>query len=164
MIQDIKNLRVMASWGAEFVRVAGCEKFPIGSGWPSLATTCVDDVERWIESGYNVGLLLGRGGLIDIEYDEQAGRDALCSLGLLDVKTPTWASSRGEHRLFRLRDALPPWGWRRADGGVEVRFGGKPAQSVLPPSRHPRGRTYEWIVPPVECEPALVAIDDLGVR
>jgi hypothetical protein len=162
--RDIQNLRVMASWGAEFVQVAERDKFPLGAGWPKLATTCVDDVEQWIQSGYNVGLLLGRGNLIDIEYDDDAGRGILQSLGLLDIDTPTWASGRGEHRLFRLVGILPDCGWRRVGGCVEVRFGGKPAQSVLPPSRHPRGRAYEWILAPRDCEPASVTIGDLGVR
>jgi hypothetical protein len=33
---------------------------------------------------------------------------------------------------------------------LEVRIGGRAAQSVLPPSRHPTGVPYEWIVRPGE--------------
>jgi hypothetical protein len=31
---------------------------------------------------------------------------------------------------------------------LEVRIGGRAAQSVLPPSRHPSGSVYEWMVRP----------------
>jgi hypothetical protein len=162
MNNDIENLRIMSSWGAEFVQVAERDKFPLGTGWPSTATADVDAVEDWIESGFNVGLLLGTGNLVDIEYDDDTGRAALRSLGLISAKTPTWASGRGEHRLFRFDGPLPPWGWRRV-GGIEARFGGKPAQSVLPPSRHPRGGTYAWLMPPTRYEPMALTLDDLGI-
>jgi hypothetical protein len=33
-------------------------------------------------------------------------------------------------------------------GMLEIRLGGRAAQSVLPPSRHPDGTVYEWIVSP----------------
>ena len=162
MNSDIENIRIMASWGAEFIQVAERDKFPLGVGWQNGATGDVDVVEGWIGSGYNVGLLLGTGNLVDIEYDDDTGRAALRELGLLKAKTPTWASGRGEHRLFRFDGALPPWGWKKV-GGVEARFGGKPAQSVLPPSRHPRGGTYAWLVPPTRYEPMSLTLEDLGL-
>jgi hypothetical protein len=160
---ELENLRTLASWGGEFVQVAERDKFPLGNGWPGLSTSCLSDVERWIGDGYNVGLLLGKGNLIDVEYDDDAGRALLRSLGLLGAKTPTWSSGRGEHRLFRFAGALPPFGWKRF-GGVEARFGGKPAQSVLPPSRHPSGGAYEWLIPPTRCEPMSVTLGDLGLE
>jgi hypothetical protein len=162
MIADIESLRIMSSWGAEFVQVAERDKFPLGVKWPGSATPDIDAVEGWLKSGFNVGLLLGTGNLVDIEYDDDVGRAALRSLGLLTAKTPTWASGRGEHRLFRFDGQLPPWGWRRV-GGIEARFGGKPAQSVLPPSRHPRGGKYAWLMPPTRFEPMALTLNDLGI-
>lgn len=147
--------------GAAIVQVARRDKRPLGNAWQTLATTLADVVGGWLDAGSNVGILLGHGNLIDVEYDDAEGRSLLARLGLLDIETPTWASGRGEHRLFWLAGQLPPWGWKKI-GGAEFRFGGKPAQSVLPPSVHPTGRPYTWLVSPQQCGPAEVTLADLG--
>ena len=156
------DLAALLEHGAAVVKVAKGDKRPLGHAWNTLATTVADVLGEWLDQGYNLGILLGTGNLIDVEYDDEAGRQALKRLGLLDIETPTWASGRGEHRLFRLADAMPPWGWRKV-GGAEIRLGGKPAQSVLPPSRHPSGRPYVWLVSPQQCAPALVTLAQLGL-
>jgi hypothetical protein len=161
MVDD--ELLALICHGAACVRVAKRGKMPIGMAWHTLATTMADVIGKWIAGGYNVGILLGHGSLIDIEYDDAAGRRLLEHLGLADARTPTYTSGRGEHRIFRLSDPVPCCGWRKY-GGLEIRFGGKPAQSVLPPSRHPDGRWYCWTISPVDCEPATITLADLNVE
>ena len=161
MVDD--ELLALISHGAACVRVAKRGKMPIGMAWHTLATTMADVIGKWIAGGYNVGILLGHGSLIDIEYDDDTGRRLLEQLGLADARTPTYTSGRGEHRIFRLSDPVPCCGWRKY-GGLEIRFGGKPAQSVLPPSRHPDGRWYCWTISPVDCEPATITLADLNVE
>jgi hypothetical protein len=140
--------------GGLFVRLARREKRPLGREWPTLATGSLDDVAGWLRAGSNVGLLLGPcSGLVDVEFDDQDGPEAIRALGLDRIATPTWRSHRGEHRLFRWSPELPATGWRKA-GPLEVRIGGNPAQSVLPPSVHPSGAPYQWIVSPTDCPPA----------
>lgn len=148
-----EHMRALLSHGAACVRVAKCGKVPVGKAWQTLASSVADVIGGWISGGYNVGLLLGVGGLVDVEYDDADGRRLLERLGLCSVRTPTYTSGRGEHRIFRLAEDLPPCGWRKF-GGLELRLGGKPAQSVLPPSRHPDGMTYRWTVSPAECDPS----------
>ena len=157
------ELSALLEYGAACVRVAPNDKRPLGTAWHTLASSTADVIDDWLASGYNLGILLGHGNLIDVEYDDADGRAMLASLGLLDIATPTWASGRGEHRLFRLDGSLPPMGWRKI-GGAEIRIGGKPAQSVLPPSRHPSGSMYRWLVSPMECEPAIVTLADVGLE
>lgn len=156
------DLAALLEHGAAVVKVAKGDKRPLGNAWNTLATTMADVIGEWLDQGYNLGLLCGAGGIIDVEYDDELGRQTLASMGLLDIETPTWASGRGEHRLFRLADPLPAIGWRKV-GGAEIRLGGKPAQSVLPPSVHPSGRPYAWLIGPQQCSPALVTLADLGV-
>jgi hypothetical protein len=157
------DLSALLGYGAACVRVAPHDKRPLGNAWHTLATTTADVIDGWLAGGNNLGILLGHGNLIDVEYDDDAGRQLLAARGLLDIETPTWASGRGEHRLFRLAGNLPPMGWRKI-GGAEFRIGGKPAQSVLPPSRHPSGRQYTWLVSPLQCGPAVVTLADLGLE
>jgi hypothetical protein len=156
------DMTALLEHGAACVRVARNDKRPLGNAWQTLATSIADVIDGWLDDGYNVGLLLGHGSLIDVEYDDEDGRQLLESSGLLSIRTPTWASGRGEHRLFRLAGPLPPFGWRKV-GGAEIRIGGKPAQSVLPPSVHPSGRRYEWLISPADCSPAVVSLADLGI-
>ena len=156
------ELSALLEYGAACVRVAPRDKRPMGRAWHTLATTVAEVIDWWLAGGHNLGILLGTANLIDVEYDDDAGRQWLAARGLLDIETPTWASGRGEHRLFRLAGELPAMGWKKV-GGAEIRLGGKPAQSVLPPSRHPSGRAYAWLVSPLQCGPATVTLRDLGL-
>jgi len=156
------DLAALLEHGAAVVKVARGDKLPLGKAWNTLATTIADVIGEWLGQGYNLGILLGHGNLIDVEFDDEAGRQWLAARGLLDIETPTWASGRGEHRLFRLAGDLPPCGWRKI-GGAEIRIGGKPAQSVLPPSRHPSGRQYTWLVSPQQIGPASITLAELGL-
>jgi hypothetical protein len=157
------DLVALLEHGAECVKVGRRSKRPLGVAWNEAATTSADVIAEWIAAGYNVGLLCGHGGLIDVEFDDAAGRRLVKQLGLLNADTPTYTSGRGEHRIFRLVDAIPGCGWRKL-GGLEVRFGGLPAQSVLPPSRHPDGAWYSWTKSPSDFVPAAVTLSQLGLE
>lgn len=142
------ELHALAAAGCRFVRLARGEKRPLGAAWQTRSTGLPDEVVEWLERRSNVGLLLGpASGVVDVEYDDQAGREQLAAFGVLDILTPTWRSARGEHRLFRWEPWMPTTAVVKADD-LEIRIGGRAAQSVLPPSRHPDGTAYEWIVPP----------------
>jgi hypothetical protein len=144
------DIHALAAAGCRFVRVAHNQKRPLGTGWQHRATTSPDDVARWIAAGDNVGLLLGpESGVVDVEYDDPAGLEQLGDFGVLGLPTPTWRSARGEHRLFRWEPWMPATATTKL-GMIEIRLGGRAAQSVLPPSRHPTGATYEWTTSPAD--------------
>lgn len=157
------DLAALLEHGAACVKVGRRSKRPVGVAWNEHATQSPTEIAAWLEAGYNVGILLGHGGLVDVEYDDAQGRTLVKQLGLLDAKTPTYSSGRGEHRIFRLADDLPDCAWQKR-GGLEIRLGGRPAQSVLPPSRHPDGSWYCWTVSPANCAPAVVTLADLGME
>jgi hypothetical protein len=136
--------------GCLIIRVARREKRPIGSAWQTKATNNPDDVARWLDAGSNIGILLGpASGVVDVEYDDDPGRDQLADFGILDLPTPTWRSARGEHRLFKWEPWMPPTAVMKT-GWLELRIGGRAAQSVLPPSIHPTGTAYEWTISPAD--------------
>lgn len=121
-------------------------KHPHGRTWQVASTEA--DVERlWAGSTpYNIGIVLGPAGrVVDVECDDEAAAEELRRLGVAGIKTPTWSSGRGQHRLFRWQDDLPPTAVAKPLG-IECRLGagGRQAQSVAPPSRHHSGRSYAW--------------------
>lgn len=145
------DLIALLDSGCRFIRVARREKRPLGSAWQTKATDNPDDVARWLAAGSNIGILLGpMSGVVDVEYDTPEGRDQLAAFGLLDIPTPTWQSARGEHRLYHWEPWMPETAVIKADD-LEIRIGGRAAQSVLPPSVHPTGSKYEWTTSPAEC-------------
>lgn len=145
------ELATLAEAGCRFVRLARGQKRPLGAAWQTKATNDLTHVNQWLLGGSNVGLLLGpSSGVVDVEFDEWPGVEELAAFGLTDIPTPTWNSSRGQHRLYKWEPWMPEAAVVKV-GLLEVRLGGRAAQSVLPPSRHPDGTMYEWVVSPQEC-------------
>ncbi len=123
-------------------------KHPIHKNWAASASNDEDQIIEWFDGreDRNVGLLLGpQSGVIDIEFDDERGREIADKL-LADVITPTYRSGRSVHRLFLWDDSLPDI-QKRVVNGLEIRIGGggKLTQSVLPPSRHHSGCDYDWL-------------------
>lgn len=130
-----------------------------GEAWHLSATNDEEEVLRWFESGKptNVGLLLGpKSGIIDVELDGDDAKAAWEELRLGEIWTPTYTAGRGPHRLFRWDEGLPAVAVRKIHG-IEVRIGngGRAAQSVIPPSTHHTGVSYQWVpgLSPDDVEP-----------
>jgi hypothetical protein len=148
-----------AARGWPVVRLLPRQKYPTTKDWQHAATTDRRYIETlWaFDPNGNVGVQLGqRSGIIDVECDSpEAERELGLLLGENAVVVPTFTGKRGKHRLFRYTADLPRqrktvFKYR----GVEFRTGcgGKGAQSVFPPSVHPDGPTYRWLVHPDESE------------
>jgi hypothetical protein len=163
-----RDIRALLDYGAKIVPVHRGGKAPIGAGWQHRATTDEASIARWLTAG-NVGICLGHGGLVDIEFDDHPAYESWMEMETADgrpfheIETPVWVSQRGCHHLFRLADEIPPAAYRKLRGGVELRLGGKAAQSVLPPSIHPSGFAYRWQARPSEVAPAVITLADLGL-
>lgn len=124
-------------------------KHPVDWAWQRTATTDEDKVAEWWDGSElepNVGVVLGeKSGIIDVEWDSEEGKDTAIKYGLTAIETPTYTSSRSEHRIFLYDKRLPQQGVYKI-GGLEVRIGGgdRGAQSVFPPSQHVSGVQYRW--------------------
>jgi hypothetical protein len=126
-------------------------KHPMGRAWETGASNDPAVVEGWdcwtSQPGLNLGVVWGaKSGVIDVEFDGEEGRRTIEELGLADIETPTFRSSRSVHRLFRWQDGLPATAVMKV-AGLEIRIGGggKASQSIAPPSRHASGVDYEWV-------------------
>jgi hypothetical protein len=123
-------------------------KHPIEPGWQISATTDESIIAEWFEDDRepNISVKLGPdSGIIDVEWDDAAGEATAEKLGLKGIDTPTYISSRSEHRLFAFDPRLPEQAVVKI-AGLEIRIGGgrKGAQSVFPPSLHASGVRYRW--------------------
>jgi hypothetical protein len=145
-----------ASRGWCVVPLGKASKAPRVKEWQNNSSTDEDQITRWWDRWpeANVGVQLGpRSRIIDIECDseeaEQDYQQVFENAGVPLPIVPTFRGARGKHRLFEWREDLPPGAVIHL-GNMEVRLGNtdKGAQSVFPPSIHPSGARYEWLVPP----------------
>ncbi len=128
-----------------------------GNDWQHAASGDEDTVAGWfaMSPNANLGLLLGpESGLVDVEFDSDEGARVAQKMFGGGCYTPTYTSQRSTHRIFRYSDKLPAKAVVESHG-IEIRIGGKAAQSVLPPSRHWSGVEYVWLpgLSPDEVEP-----------
>lgn len=130
-------------------------KIPRPKAWQRVASCDESIIERWWQENPsdNVGVRLGEAsGIIDIECDSPEAEEMLLRLFDGDPPvTPTFSAKRGKHRLFRWRLDLPAQDKAVFKfGALEFRTGNgdKGAQSVFPPSIHPSGVEYAWLVHP----------------
>lgn len=146
-----------ASYGWKVVPLLARDKRPRINNWQNDASSDEETISSWFESwpDSNVGVRMGEAsGIIDVECDDEAAEELLLKLFDNDVPvTPTFSAVRGKHRLFRWRIDLPEPGKAVFKiGKLEFRTGNgrKGAQSVFPPSTHPTGAPYKWLVHPGE--------------
>lgn len=105
-------------------------------------TEIVEQFERNPDA--NIGVVTGHvSNLLVLDCDEP---DALKRLGRGVPVTPFAETARGQHYYFALPDATIRSTTAIADG-LDVRANG--GYVVAPPSVHPTGKPYEWVVPPV---------------
>lgn len=139
-------------------------KHPVENNWLSHVTRDENVIASWFENGekWNIGLPLGAvSGLSDTEWDNDRAAATARKFGLLSIPTPTYSSGRGGHALWAADPRLLVVQKAKVDiDGLEIRLGGggKMAQSIIPPSRHHSGKTYQWFPgrSPDDVEPAPI--------
>jgi hypothetical protein len=134
-----------------YIRLLPGEKRPAPQGGTWLTGTA-DDAAAWVEAGYNVGLVAGESGLVVVDVDCAEGavldpETTRTTLGL--PQCPTIQTGSGGV-AFILQDGegeiTPPVELPTGVRRVDIRRG--QMYQVLPPSVHPSGNSYWWVVPP----------------
>lgn len=141
----------------------GWSVIPIGPGTKKAAgkwrkyqkrRPSMTELESWFGNGsmFELAVVLGEvsGGLVCRDFDDMAAYENWAAKFPDLAKTlPTVATARGRHVYFRaelLRSQKLSAGEYRANGNYVL----------LPPSRHPAGTVYTWLIPPPEGEIPLV--------
>ena len=121
--------------------------------WAEAATTEINMLNGWYEStGANIAVACGkRSGIIVIDIDKnhdgyESMADLLIKYGALPQTPVVTTGSGGEHIYFKhpgieIRNSAGKLG-----RGIDVRGDG--GYVIAPPSIHPNGNAYEWVVDP----------------
>ena len=136
--------------------------------WKPYQEQRADDtaLRRWFGNGsaYGMAVVLGEvsGGLVCRDFDDMAAYDAWAATYSELAKTlPTVETGRPGRHVYAL--ASPDQIQELTGGGTvtfadgELRAGG--GYCVLPPSIHPSGRSYRWLIEP---DDAVLEIDLLN--
>lgn len=116
------------------------DKTPAFRGWQSIATINPATIVRWWRARpYNIGVACGAASNL-LVVDDDGNQD-----GVLDglPPTPSIAAKRGVKLLFRHIDGVKNWVGRLGDH-IDIRTNG--GLVVMPPSIHPEGVRYRWLV------------------
>jgi hypothetical protein len=150
---------------------AGTKNPPPGVRWKQYQTARPTEstLRRWFGNGkaHGIAIVLGEvsGGLVCRDFDSLAAYESWAAEYPELAKTlPTVATGRGCHVYCRadmqqVRAASPSGGGIINLGDGELR--GTGGYCVLPPSRHPSGHIYHWIVP-LNGEIPLLDLHDCG--
>lgn len=136
-------------------------KAPIRSDWPQITYeaaeavssaftdfTDLGDRARYYDGQpLNVGLALGsaHGGLVDIDIDHHKAL-AIASSLLPETPMRTGRAGRPGSHFWYVVEGYDPGikGHKLPDGSMVIEYRAGGGQTVIPPSLHPDGDTYEW--------------------
>lgn len=140
------------AYGLRILPIRPGEKTPALNDWPNQATLDLAQIDRWLDSGHNIGAALGPLAdgtwifAVDIDGPSHGvdGEAALHDLEDAYSELPdTWEAitgGGGRHLLYR-----SPTEVRNGKLGDGVDIRGNGGQIVIAPSVHPSGQRYEWV-------------------
>lgn len=129
-------------------------KVPILKDWVNKASDEPDTIQKWLgeHTGCNWGVATGaRSGIFVVDIDPKNGGDQSWEILIRKNDVPTTISvktgSGGTHYYFKYpKDFTVPNSAGKLGKGIDIRGNG--GQVVIPPSIHPNGTPYEWIITP----------------
>jgi hypothetical protein len=107
-----------------------------------------EQIRKWWENdpNANVGIVTGIvSGLVVLDADSQKARDFIKAKG--SKQTPVSDTAKGRHIYFKHpRKRIP----NKVNKELDIDIRGDGGYVVAPPSIHPSGREYKWVLPPWE--------------
>lgn len=134
------------------------DKKPLLPSWGEWQTKKVteDMVKTWWQkhSDANVGILTGAiSGIVVLDVDGEKGQKSLAQVAKGLPPTPISNTGKGSHYIY----AHPGFEVKNFAGKLPgLDFRGDGGYIVAPPSIHPSGRQYEWVISPEDVELAPV--------
>ena len=129
-------------------------KTPVIKQWSQKQTTTPAEVKHWyVENpSYNIGLVLGETqdwNIVGVDVDGEAGK-ALLQQWSHGVLPPTWefvTGGGGYRYLYSLPKGAKSKKFKQAEGAnhEELALLVSGQQTVLPPSLHVNGNSYQWV-------------------
>ena len=126
-------------------------KTPLIKGWQEHDNTTMADLQSWVTSfkTFNIGLPLGdASGYCGIDVDGEEGVKLLMEMSKGDLPA-TWEfiTGAGNRLIYALPDGIKTKKFKQTGNGAhqECALLCTGQQTVLPPSIHYSGKTYEWV-------------------
>lgn len=141
-------------------------KTPLTTHGHKEATTSINMIERWWDRwpDANVGVATGKAlGAWVLDVDGEEGSRSLTALeqelGGLPDTLESATGGGGRHLFWAWNDARPVGNRTNVRPGIDVR--GEGGYVVAPPSIHPSGRVYDWLLATAPVRPPLPRWVDL---
>ena len=126
-------------------------KTPLIKDWTTKNVTTIEELQSWQRQfkNFNIGMPLGQAsGLVGIDVDGQAGVQLLMEMSD-GVLPSTWefTTSAGSRLLYRIPAGLKTKKFKQQGSGKheECALICDGQQTVMPPSKHINGATYQWV-------------------
>jgi hypothetical protein len=117
-------------------------KVPIHKGWQRRKPAELEEVRKWLEKGYGLGMRTGKHSGVVVVDDDSVDGSAAASLGLPETVTVITGSGK-RHFYFRAPGDRVGNSVKKVAPGVDIRGDG--GQVVFVGSTHPdTGEPYRW--------------------
>lgn len=142
-----------AHMSAKHIQRCRCPgKTPLIAGWTTHNKTTLTDLQNWqtqFHGSFNIGLPLGDASkYCGIDVDGDAGVQLLMQMSHGNLPN-TWefATAAGSRLLYRIPDGIKTKKFKQTGAGPheECALLCTGQQTVMPPSKHHTGATYQWV-------------------
>ena len=121
-----------------------------------------EELVNWFSRPANIGVVTGRisNGLTVVDFDSMDAFDWWIDQDMTRWLIPSVKTSHGRHVYVRL-DECPT---NRADRTRGIDLRGEGGYVVAPPSIHPTGMRYEWVMGSIALVPSFKSLADIGLE